>query len=56
MFKRKEVEIPDGISIRKLREDRRAQGQGKGYKYSGWRDNESPVYGNSINEVVKKLI
>lgn len=49
------VRIPEGVTVRKLDESRRAQGQMKAFKYSAWRDGDSPVYGDTLREVINKI-
>lgn len=48
--------LPQGVTVRRLHEDRRAKNQKKAYKFSGRVNNSTKlVYGNSMQEVVKKL-
>lgn len=50
------VDVPKGVSIRRLDNTRRAQNQKKAYAFSAWRDGKPPVvYGNSVRDAVKKL-
>lgn len=48
------VDIPNGVSVRKLDESRLAQHQKRPYKYSAWY-NGVIAYGNSLRGVIKRL-